>query len=108
MTIRSSCRSMRFLAWSALCCAGLASSVAWGAEAGSLYQQSLTAFLARQFASPDLSYLMIDADTGAVLAVRWEWPEEPAPLGSLVKPFTALAYAESHDFRYPSSECRGA
>src|SRR5262249_31544180 len=29
------------------------------------------------------------------------------PLGSLVKPFTALAYASAHEFRYPRYECRG-
>ena len=106
--MNSSCRSMRFLALSPLCLAGLAVSGAWGAEAGTLYQQSLTALLARQFASPDLSYLLIDANTGAVLAARWERPEDALPLGSLVKPFTALAYAEGHGFRYPSYECRGA
>jgi len=28
-------------------------------------------------------------------------------MGSLVKPFTALAYAEEHEFRYPAHLCRG-
>ena len=29
-------------------------------------------------------------------------------MGSLVKPFTAVAYGESHGFRYPESVCRGS
>jgi len=55
-----------------------------------------------------VSFLLVDAYTGAVLASRWENPEVPIPLGSLVKPITALAYGESHQFRYPTHICRGA
>ncbi len=35
-------------------------------------------------------------------------PEVPIPLGSLAKPFTALAYGEQHDFHYPTHTCRGS
>jgi len=38
---------------------------------------------------------------------HWENSDKPIPLGSLVKPFTAFAYAGAHDFRYPLYECRG-
>jgi hypothetical protein len=37
-----------------------------------------------------------------VLAFRWDNPQAPSPLASLVKPFTALAYGEHHAFRYPA------
>lgn len=50
---------------------------------------------------------MLDARSGALLANHWENPERRIPLGSLVKPFTALAYAAAHDFRYPIYECKG-
>ena len=55
----------------------------------------------------DLSFLLLDADTGAILASRWEDPEKPIPLGSLIKPFTALAYGEHHEYQYPDYTCRG-
>src|SRR5260370_16239532 len=57
--------------------------------------------------SDRMSFLALDADTGAVIASRWENPEKPVPLGSLVKPFTALAYGERHQFIYPTHVCRG-
>lgn len=42
-----------------------------------------------------------------VIGSRWANPEVPAPLGSLVKPFLALAYGEANAFRFPIHECRG-
>lgn len=54
-----------------------------------------------------LSFLLLDAHTGALLTSRWPSPDAPIPLGSLVKPITALAYGESHQFRYPTHICRG-
>jgi cell division protein FtsI/penicillin-binding protein 2 len=73
-----------------------------------LFAQSAAATLAREFSSPDISFLLVDVHSGAVLAARWDNPEKPIPLGSLVKPFTALAYGEHHDFQYPVHVCRGA
>jgi cell division protein FtsI/penicillin-binding protein 2 len=49
-------------------------------------------------------YLLIDVHTREVLASRWPDVDRPIPMGSLVKPFTALAY--SGDF--PEFECKGA
>jgi cell division protein FtsI/penicillin-binding protein 2 len=72
-----------------------------------LYEQSAAQTLNREFSSPGISFLLLDAQTGAVLASRWDHPEKPIPLGSLVKPFTALAYGEQHAFRYPVHHCRG-
>lgn len=73
----------------------------------SLFAQSVANLLKRDFADKDISFLLLDARNGALLASRWENPETPIPLGSLVKPFTALAYAEQHEFKYPAHVCRG-
>ncbi len=49
-------------------------------------------------------YLLIDVHTREVLASRWPDADRPIPLGSLVKPFTALAYRGD----FPEFECKGA
>lgn len=72
-----------------------------------LFEQSAAQTLSRNFSHSGISFLLLDAGTGAVLASHWDDPERPIPLGSLVKPFTALAYGEHHAFRYPMHECRG-
>ena len=76
--------------------------------AASLEEQSIARVLGRRFSSPNISYLLLDARKGTVVASRWEDSEVPAPLGSLVKPFTALAYARRHESRYPKFTCTGA
>jgi cell division protein FtsI/penicillin-binding protein 2 len=43
-----------------------------------------------------------------VLDARWDDLERPLPVGSLIKPFTALAYADTHRFTYPTFTCRGS
>jgi cell division protein FtsI/penicillin-binding protein 2 len=73
----------------------------------SLFAQSAGQILNRDFPSSEISFLLLDARTGRVLASRWDNPQAPIPLGSLVKPFTALAYGEHHAFRYPAHFCRG-
>jgi cell division protein FtsI/penicillin-binding protein 2 len=73
----------------------------------SLFSQSAGEALNRNFPDSAISFLLLDARTGEMLASRWENPETPIPLGSLAKPFTALAYGRQHDFRYPSHTCRG-
>ena len=90
---------------------------------GSLFRQSAARKLEREFAPcaesseptsqkcrqlSRVSFLLLDARTGTVLASQWPNPEAPIPLGSLVKPITALAYGERHQFRYPTHICRGA
>jgi len=72
-----------------------------------LFAQSASQSLNRDFPSADISFLLLDAQTGTVLASRWDHPETPIPLGSLVKPFLALAYGELHEFKYPTHTCRG-
>jgi cell division protein FtsI/penicillin-binding protein 2 len=73
----------------------------------SLFSQSAVEILQRDYSTSQTSYLLLDAKSGALLASHWENSEKPIPLGSLVKPFTALAYAQAHDFRYPIFECKG-
>jgi cell division protein FtsI/penicillin-binding protein 2 len=72
-----------------------------------LFSQSAVEVLERDFSGGSVSYLLFDANSGALLASHWEHYDDPIPLGSLVKPFTALAYAEAHEFRYPTYECKG-
>lgn len=73
----------------------------------SLFAQSAAETLNRRFPSHDISFLLLDARTGEVLAARWDDPDTPIPLGSLTKPFAALAYGEHHDFQYPEHICHG-
>jgi cell division protein FtsI/penicillin-binding protein 2 len=69
------------------------------------FSQSAKAVLERNFPSPNLSYLLLDA-SGNVLAERWPAPAPISP-GSLVKPFLAIAYGEEHGDRFPTVRCLG-
>jgi cell division protein FtsI/penicillin-binding protein 2 len=73
----------------------------------SLFAQSAAQLLQREFQNKEVSFLLLDARTGTVMASRWDHPEQPIPLGSLIKPFIALAYGEEHQFRYPAHVCKG-
>jgi hypothetical protein len=77
------------------------------APAKSLFSQSAVLVLEREFSSSDISYLLFEARTGTLLSSRWEDSAKPIPLGSLVKPFAALAYAETHQYQFPTHVCRG-
>jgi Penicillin binding protein transpeptidase domain len=61
----------------------------------------------RPNADAALSHVLIDATTQAIVEAAWNDPDRPVPVGSLIKPFTALAYAGAHQFTYPSYTCRG-
>src|ERR1017187_504241 len=52
-----------------------------------------------------VEYILLQ-DVSAI-ASRWGDAGVAAPLGSLVKPFVALAYGEGNAFRYPVFECAG-
>lgn len=73
-----------------------------------LFGQSAARILRTEFSQADVSYLLLDAKSGAVLASGWDDPQTPIPLGSLVKPFTALAFGERHAFHFPKHYCAGA
>jgi cell division protein FtsI/penicillin-binding protein 2 len=74
----------------------------------SLFAQSAAETLTHDVPDTNVSFLLLDAHTGELIASRWENPNLPIPLGSLAKPFTALAYGERHEFRYPTHTCRGS
>jgi cell division protein FtsI/penicillin-binding protein 2 len=73
----------------------------------SLFAQSAAEALATDFPGRDISFLLLDAHTGRVMASRWDHADSPIPVGSLLKPFTALAYGEQHNYQYPGHTCRG-
>ena len=75
----------------------------------SLFPLAANQILDRRFPDENLSYLLveIDAETKNVVSSRWAESGRPLPMGSLVKPFTALAFAGSHGLRYPEYVCRG-
>jgi cell division protein FtsI/penicillin-binding protein 2 len=77
------------------------------AHPASLFEQSAVQTLNRNFPDSEISFLLLDARNGQVLASRWEEPDKPIPLGSLTKPFAALAYGEHHQFVYPVHTCAG-
>jgi len=83
----------------------LAASAPLGAA--SLPQQSAGMALDRAFPDPHVSFLLTDCATNREIGSRWTHPMNPLPIGSLVKPFTALAYGETHGFRYPTFTCSG-
>ena len=56
----------------------------------------------------EVSWILVDAATGRIVESHWDDVGWPIPLGSLVKPFTALAYAQGHSLIYPEFECSGA
>src|SRR3954454_7932721 len=72
-----------------------------------LDRESSARLLDHNFPDTAVEYILLDARTGDLLTSRWDAPDQPVPLGSLVKPFTALAYGEEHNFQYPEFECHG-
>lgn len=72
-----------------------------------LFARSIQQALHRSFPSSDISFLLLDARSGHVIAARWDHLETPISMGSLLKPFTAVAYGEHHNFQYPSHICYG-
>ncbi len=70
-----------------------------------LHSQAAAALLETRFPDPDISFLALDG-SGRVVAQRWTNPDIPVPIGSLIKPFLALAYGRTHD-SYPEYTCVG-
>jgi cell division protein FtsI/penicillin-binding protein 2 len=79
------------------------------AQTTSLLAQTTQAALTRRWppaANPRLSWLVLDVATGQPLASQWPSLTTAIPVGSLTKPFLALAYARTHA-TYPRLTCRG-
>jgi cell division protein FtsI/penicillin-binding protein 2 len=70
--------------------------------APTLFDQSVAKVLQRNF--PEAQYVLMAAVTEAVLDSRWTGSDLPALMGSLVKPFTALA-AGSAAAQCDSAKC---
>src|ERR1039458_7254311 len=58
-------------------------------------------------ANAQTSYILLDAARKTVIAIDWRAPDVPVPVGSLVKPFTAITYGQRHRMRFPVYECTG-
>jgi cell division protein FtsI/penicillin-binding protein 2 len=82
-----------------------ASGILASADSDVVYGHATEELWSRRFPSRDVSYLLLSTSTGKTIAARWESADVPVPAGSLVKPFTAIAYAESHGFRFPVHIC---
>lgn len=63
--------------------------------------------LEARFAGGGTDWLLLEARSGETVCARWPDAGRPAAPGSLVKPFTALAYAAAHEYIYPELVCRG-
>ncbi|MGD0047253.1 MAG: penicillin-binding transpeptidase domain-containing protein [Bryobacteraceae bacterium] len=59
-------------------------------------------------ANAQTSYLLLDATHKTVIAIDWRAADVAVPVGSLVKPFTAITYGQRHQMRFPVYECTGA
>lgn len=70
-----------------------------------LHSQSADALLSRDFGDPGLSYLLLD-EAGRIVSQRWENSEDDLPVGSLTKPFMAVAYGRTHG-SFPEFRCIG-
>lgn len=88
----------------ALCLSPAAGAQA--AEPSALFAQTAQSTLDRDFPSESISYLLLDAQSGSVIAERWSGADIPIPVGSLIKPFTVLAYAQTHA-QFPAVVCSG-
>jgi len=71
----------------------------------SLDEQTLSRLLESLPGQDETSWLLLDARTDRLIGARWPAPDQPVPIGSLVKPFTALAHGASHQYSYPVHVC---
>lgn len=75
----------------------------------SLHSQTINASLTQRWpasTNPHLSWLVLDIATGQTLSQQALDPDTPIPVGSLTKPFLALAYARTHT-TFPHLPCKG-
>ncbi len=92
-------RNLTILLTVGLLCAGLL-------PAESFLGPAVDSLLRGEGSESDVSCMLSTIGGGEVIYSRWPDLNQPVPVGSLVKPFTALAYAASHSGRFPTMECR--
>jgi cell division protein FtsI/penicillin-binding protein 2 len=73
--------------------------------ASSLLGPAVDSFLRGRASNAEVSCVLSTTGGREVIYSRWVDYNRPVPVGSLVKPFTALAYAASHGGRFPQMEC---
>lgn len=73
--------------------------------AASLLGPAVDAFLRNHARNGEISCVLSETGGREVIYSRWTDFDRPVALGSLVKPFTALAYAESHGGQFPRIDC---
>jgi cell division protein FtsI/penicillin-binding protein 2 len=71
----------------------------------SLYAQSIQTALTRT--TPNLEVLVLDLRTHETFADTFRSPKTPIPVGSLLKPFLAVAYFKAHPGPSPTIVCHG-
>jgi len=76
------------------------------AKSANIQPHTAQAVLDRRFPQPALSFLLLDSRSGKVLAERWPDAAKPVPIGSLIKPFTAMAWLATGR-AFPVVECHG-
>jgi cell division protein FtsI/penicillin-binding protein 2 len=69
-----------------------------------LEEQTILRTLDAHFAG---GYLLLDAETRRMIGSNHLDPAAPVAIGSLIKPFTTIAYGEANAFRYPEFNCTG-
>ena len=74
-----------------------------------LYTQATQTMLDRSFPSAQIEYVLLDARTRQTIALRWGHPDAPVPVGSLLKPFVALAFSRMSNppRNFPTVVCHG-
>jgi cell division protein FtsI/penicillin-binding protein 2 len=77
------------------------------AAARTLADETAARLLARSFPTDEVSYLLVNAETRHMIAARGLEPDRPIPVGSVLKPFVAVAYAHSHAGDCPLYVCHG-
>ena len=92
----------------------IASAMGQSQQNPTLFAQSIQAALSistnsrvRNPTALRAAWLLMDARTGQLLASQWPDADQPIPVGSLTKPFVALAYARTHA-AFPRYNCEGA
>ncbi len=70
-------------------------------SSNTFFGQAAAARLDRNFPSPRVEYLLLDFQSREILAERWPHDEMPIAPGSLLKPFIALAYAQTRERNAP-------
>jgi cell division protein FtsI/penicillin-binding protein 2 len=96
-------RALTTMLLAGVCCA--LAPLSLPSSSGDLHSQAAAAMLEKEFSSPDISYVLMNAH-GDVIAQRWDDPQHEVPIGSLIKPFIALAYGRTHP-SFPTYRCAG-